>query len=1108
MSSLNNYLKKSFTSQSIQRGVRYFKSGSVLSVTKKGEDVYSSKVSGSYGASYEQRIMIQEQRFSGTCTCPMVSNCKHVVAAIYYIEDNKDRFANDNGKNSDNSPMEHQLPSPTNDWLKELEKNILNLNKSTKVKQIRQVIYILDSTGKEGKVSLKPYTLVFTAEGDVREINDLSVSGYSKTSKYITNEDRKILSAISSNSSYSDHILNLTFGETPLLMALKTGRCYWKEYSKTPLTLADEMFPLELSWMLREDGLQKMHFICDKVDFVLNLIPAYGIIKQENKIVPLSCDFPDSIMEHIHKMVAVPPQDMNLIADRINVLKVKSNISLPQPKTYKQSLVKNIKPKVEYHFKEVDGYSYYIGHVSYPVLDIMFNYEGNLVSITEDRPKLFALQDDKYLEIDRNFAFEKKIYKQAQKGILVPVKDIINKRKEKHLTLNYDRFTFKEASDFRFSVKWFDALHYLEEEIANDPNSKIVIEESFPFQIISSQDGIVSFNDVSGEGGNYSSGIDWFDFNYTIEVDGKVTSLLPYLIKVLQLYSIKQLENITETFLTLKIEEKKYIKISLDVVLPILKMLQNLYEAKNAKLQEDGSIRLSKSELALLEEIEKARLAVGLRIKTGEKMKVFIEKIKQFSSVRMIETPKTLKAELRSYQKEGLAWLNFLREYGFGGILADDMGLGKTLQSLAWIAYEKENNRLTNPVIVIAPTSLMFNWMNEIEKFVPSLKVTLLHGLDRKKEFATMADSDVILTTYPLLVRDKEELLKCSYYAIILDEAQNIKNARAKNTQIIHQLKAEHRICLTGTPMENHLGELWSLFHFLQPNFLKPQAEFNNFYRKEIEKNGNIERQKYLMNRLKPFMLRRTKQDVVKELPPKTEILTTIELSQKQAQLYEAVRLTMQQKVQEVIEEKGIAKSQIYILDALLKMRQVCCHPELLSMEQEHKVTESAKLDRLMELLPDMVEEGRKILIFSSFTSMLEKIEDSLKEEKLEYVKLTGQSKNRMEIIEKFQSGSVPIFLISLKAGGVGLNLTAADTVIHYDPWWNPAVENQATDRAYRIGQDKPVFVYKFITKNTIEEKILILQEKKKKLADAIFSETKEGRFSITDNDLKNLFSV
>ena len=463
--------------------------------------------------------------------------------------------------------------------------------------------------------------------------------------------------------------------------------------------------------------------------------------------------------------------------------------------------------------------------------------------------------------------------------------------------------------------------------------------------------------------------------------------------------------------------------------------------------------------------------------------------LRDIHSLPPAELPATVRAELRPYQQDGYRWLQFLARHGLHGILADDMGLGKTLQTLAHLAAEYAANP-GKPSLVIAPTSVVPNWAAEAAKFVPTLKVLTLHGPGRAESFKDIAAADLVLTSYPLLGRDFDELAKHEWHALVLDEAQYIKNPKALAAQSACGLKAAHRLCLSGTPMENHLGELWSLMRFLMPGFLGDEKSFNTRLRRPIERDRSPDAQLALNRRVSPLILRRTKDQVATELPAKTEIIHHVDLTRKQTDLYESVRAAMDKRVRDAIADKGMAKSHIIVLDALLKLRQICCHPQLLKNEAAQKVTESAKLEHLTEeLLPTLLEEGRRILLFSQFTSMLALIEAHLEKEGIPFLKLTGQTKDRASLVEKFQTGEVPVFLISLKAGGTGLNLTAADTVIHYDPWWNPAAENQATDRAHRIGQTKPVFVHKLVCRGTIEDRILELQKHKSALVEALLSE-------------------
>ena len=369
------------------------------------------------------------------------------------------------------------------------------------------------------------------------------------------------------------------------------------------------------------------------------------------------------------------------------------------------------------------------------------------------------------------------------------------------------------------------------------------------------------------------------------------------------------------------------------------------------------------------------------------------------------------------------------------------------------------------------------------------VSVLVLQGPKRRRDFGNIPFANLVLTSYALLQRDIESLKKIDFHLVALDEAQNIKNPAAKVSKAACELKTAHKLCLSGTPIENHLGELWSLMRFLLPGFLGSQEAFRVRFQGPIEKDADEDRKEDLKGRVAPLILRRTKDEVASELPPKTILVHPVELTTGQKDLYETVRATMDRRVRQAIAAQGLEQSRIVFLDALLKLRQICCDPRLLAMEEAHELA-SAKLDYLGELLGTLLDEGRRVLLFSQFTTMLNLIGEKLKLRGVPYLELTGSSRNRGELVEKFQQGNTPLFLISLKAGGTGLNLTAADTVIHYDPWWNPAAEAQATDRAYRIGQTRPVFVHKLICTGTVEERIQKLQADKSKLADDLLAGT------------------
>jgi SNF2 family DNA or RNA helicase len=484
-----------------------------------------------------------------------------------------------------------------------------------------------------------------------------------------------------------------------------------------------------------------------------------------------------------------------------------------------------------------------------------------------------------------------------------------------------------------------------------------------------------------------------------------------------------------------------------------------------------------------------------------------------FEGLRPVVPPASFAATLRPYQLQGLAWLQFVAAAGTGGVLADDMGLGKTVQVLAHLECERAAGRLTAPALVVAPTSLVFNWQDEARRHAPGLRVLALTGPARAAHFDEIERHDLVLTSYALLPRDLDEYERRRWHVVIADEAHLVKNARTRAAVAIHGLRAAHRIALTGTPLENHLGELWSVMQFAVPWLLGREDAFKQRFRAPIERRGGTpeaaDRLRALERRIRPFLLRRTKGAVLTELPPRTDIVHRVELGREQRDLYESIRVTMDERVRNALAQATSGRSRIVVLDALLKLRQACCDPSLLAMPSARRITASAKLESLRDLLETLVDEGRRVLVFSQFTGMLDRIERAIDADpmlsRVVRTRLDGDTDDRRGAVASFQNGDAQLFLLSLKAGGIGLNLTAADTVIHYDPWWNPAVESQATDRAHRIGQDKPVFVYKLIAAGTIEERILALQARKAELAQAVLAGGLTGD-GLSKDDLLELF--
>jgi len=572
----------------------------------------------------------------------------------------------------------------------------------------------------------------------------------------------------------------------------------------------------------------------------------------------------------------------------------------------------------------------------------------------------------------------------------------------------------------------------------------------------------------------------WFSLSVGFDLDGERLDLLPILAKLLEDGTLDMLDELSDrSHHLVYLPDGGALHIPVDRLRRILRQLASLVDPNRPFLHPvDAANLATESELSLEPTGSLAKLAGQL----GDLRKPV-----------KAEPPPGVQATLRDYQLEGYHWMQALANCQLNGILADDMGLGKTLQALTHILTENSSGRAQGrPSLVVAPTSVVPNWKAEAARFVPSLSVLVLQGPKRKRDFGNIPLANLVLTSYALLQRDIEALSKIDFHLVALDEAQNIKNPAAKVSKAACELQASQRFCLSGTPIENHLGELWSLMRFLLPGFLGSQEAFRARFQVPIEKDGDEDRKEDLKARMAPLILRRTKDEVASELPPKTILVHPVELTTGQKDLYETVRATMDRRVRQAIAAQGLEQSRIVFLDALLKLRQICCDPRLLAMEEAHELA-SAKLDYLGELLGTLLDEGRRVLLFSQFTTMLGLIGEKLASVGIPYLELTGSSRNRGELVEKFQEGNTPLFLISLKAGGTGLNLTAADTVIHYDPWWNPAAEAQATDRAYRIGQTRPVFVHKLICTGTVEERIQKLQAEKSKLADDLLAGTNKA---------------
>ncbi len=576
------------------------------------------------------------------------------------------------------------------------------------------------------------------------------------------------------------------------------------------------------------------------------------------------------------------------------------------------------------------------------------------------------------------------------------------------------------------------------------------------------------------------TGIDWFELGGDADFDG-IKASFPEL-----LAALKRGDN------TIRLDDGSL------GILPEEWLTQYGMLAGLGSVEEDH-LRFGATQVGLLDALLEAEISVDV----DEKFLAIRDKLRNFGGVAAHNEPEGFKGTLRPYQREGLGWLRFLQDFHFGGCLADDMGLGKTVQLLALLLERSREVTERRPSLIVVPKSLLFNWVQEIERFTPELTCLEYTGLQRADMREQLAKTDIILTTYGTLRRDIIQLREISFDYAVLDEAQTIKNANSQVAKACRLLKAEHRLALSGTPIENHLGDLWSIFEFLNPGMLGRSAAFRVH---ALDGKDNQSRQ-MLAKGIRPFVLRRTKREVAADLPDKFEETIFCQMGKRQKALYSELKEHYRDSLLGMVKTQGINKSRMHVLEALLRLRQAACHPALLDRETTEEPF--AKLDILVPQIQELIEEGHKSLVFSQFTSMLAILKEHLDKRGIPYVYLDGKTRNRKQVVEQFQNDpATMVFLISLKAGGLGLNLTAAEYVFLLDPWWNPAVEAQAIDRAHRVGQTRQVFAYRLICKDTVEEKILELQKQKRELADAILA-AEEGTVleNLTAEDLEQLLS-
>lgn len=1085
-----------FSRSAMEKGVVYQAQGRVSNL-KVSHDLkhVTAEVRGSGSNRYEVDIALvfsgdELADLDGDCSCPMEYNCKHVAATLLEALSGKE------------TPATHTLaaqsgPSAPPVLSFELTSWIDSVGRAARVDavggdQSQCLLYCLqpsDHAMPRLELSLRS-ARVLKGGGLAGNYTSPSLFEFKpeRAPKYFRDVDIDIMTQVAAG--VRSYYEQGPYSEELLKRIVATGRAFWLDHERNPLKWADA-WEGRIEWQSAgKRGLTPHLVLAGAV--ALNAEPPVYVDEAAGLIGPVQLDLPPRLTFQFLSAPAIPRAQVQEVSRRLSQkLPELHHGLLPAPPTVAVTIEGDPRPVLRLRRGHVTNYYYYSRGGNQErgpaaVASLGFRYGGFDIDPAQRASRVELFEAGKLFAITRRQSKEK----QARKRLAD-----IGLRDARAALPTLD---FRHAMDLTLSDQsgWYDFLARHAEQLRSE-GFEILVDDDFPFRLADSS------GDFDAE--LESSGIDWFELALGIDIDGERQDLAPHVAALVSAPDftpdrLRQLAERGDRFY-LPLTDGRQLALAADRFLPLVLALHSLHLSGTLA---DGSkkIRLSQAEVVPLLGLENEsfvfRGADNLRR---------LANLLQLRGLAAPELPPTFRATLRPYQAQGVAWLDLLRESGLGGVLADDMGLGKTIQLLALIALEKQRGRLTSPVVVVAPTSLMTNWSAEAQKFAPDLKVLVLQGPARKERFAAIAEHDVVLTTYPLIVRDRGVLLAREWHIAVLDEAQTVKNPDAATTRCLRDIKAAHRFCLTGTPMENHLGELWSIMSFANPGYLGDKATFSRQWRTPIEKRGDKIRAAVLAQRAKPFLLRRTKTEVATELPPKSEILETIVLEGPQRDLYDSIRLSMSRKVREAIAERGLAKSHIVVLEALLRMRQACCDPALLKL-RDGVERPSAKLERLIEMVTELLSEGRKIIVFSQFTSMLDLIRRRLDADGLRYSLLTGDTKDRKSAIETFQNGAAEIFLVSLKAGGVGLNLTAADTVIIFDPWWNPAVEEQAIDRAYRIGQDKAVFVYRLVAAGTIEEKMDELKARKRALADSLFE--RDGRIAsaLTEDDVKALFET
>ncbi len=1108
----------------VEAGRRYFQQGRVSHLRIDQQyDVASALVRGSGGNHYVASVIFDdEEEFDGLpaseCSCPVGMGCKHVAALLFAL------LASGYGEREGQEPprlliqaRDQQAPSvagPLAQWLDAAVVDDLAL-----IARYEELCFSLEPVAlfKQGKRPPKGSPLPVLPERyrlEVRawrrwpddahwrlahpwDVQQGRASLRPEAGRLLSRMTHAVGGDFTANRSPSG-----ANGWSWLWEASAEGLLRWKAPDGSAVTVSREHAQCRLRWEMLADGRQVVGLEREGYDPAVHMIfagdPPVLLEVAASKLTLIDAGAPMLV----GRLLAMPPvgaHEIPALAARWGSV---AHGLMPAPELALTTALSDLtlRPVLRCLVDKVPladpgwGWRARSATHSVEVARLEFDYGGHRVGPQHGSTQVIAGGADGIVHIMRDIAAEQAAVDRLAQTSLAPLAlsgrydakppqgwdhgfpddDHGADQRFREFLVNDARALRDEGWIVEFAPKWPHMLVQAEDETSQALSMEIV-RPSLP----------------SGKG----NAIDWFDVELAAQIEGgRRIDVLPALRRLLAGGIEAVLERDDEYRIALPLDGGGFTSLRLGAVRPLIETIMRM-----ALMDRHATtLRLRQYDLGTVHELANA----GMPWASKDRLHRLAARLNA-PGHEMFVAPAGLEAQLRSYQAIGCAWLAALREAGMGGILADDMGLGKTLQAIAHILAVRATSGTPRLVLIVAPTSVLPNWQAEIARFAPGLTCLLWHGADRREVHGDdFADFDIVLTSYALLARDKVLLSARDLALLILDEAHVLKNPKAAGFKAASALRADQVVALTGTPVENRLTDLWSLASLTNPGLLGTHDDFRTRYRTPIEKHDDPLARTALTRRMRPFMLRRTKDAVAADLPPKTIISERINLAAPQLRLYESQRLLMHRRVRDEIDRVGLMRSQIILLDAMLKLRQICCDPALLPSGLGDDVP-SAKRERLLEMVPELVEEGRRIIIFSQFTAMLDRIAGDLDQAGITFEQLRGTTRDRARPVRRFQEGGTPIILVSLKAGGAGVNLTTADTVILYDPWWNPAVEAQAIDRAHRIGQSKPVFVHRLVATGTIEEKILALQERKQGLADMLWDEkARAGSTSLTDADI------